>query len=89
MTVGVQRFSTGKQTCGSDIEQMQPLAEDDFLPDANGGILDFRPTSQQDKRWNISNRKDQREILWLIRKKRPKLCRRIWQVHTVLYSLVP
>ena len=39
----------------------------------NGGILDLRPTSQQGKRWNLSDRKDQREIMWLIRKKRPKL----------------
>ena len=45
----------------------------DFLPDVNGGILDFRPTSQQGKRWNLRNRKDRREILWLIRNKRPKL----------------
>ena len=26
---------------------MQPLEEDDFLLDVNGGILDFRPTSQK------------------------------------------
>ena len=41
--------------------------------DENGGILDLRPNSQQGKGWNLSDRKDQREILWLIRKKRPKL----------------
>ena len=39
----------------------------------NGRILDLRPTLQQRKTWNLSVRKDQREILWLIRKKRPKL----------------
>ena len=57
------------ETCGSDIEKMQPPAEDDFSMDVNGGILDFRPTSQQGK----CDRKDQCEILWLIRKKHPKL----------------
>ena len=62
-----------RQTCSSDIEQTQPPAEDDFSLGVNGGILDLRPTSQQGKRWNPSDRKDQREILWLIRKKRPKL----------------
>ena len=53
-------------------EQTQPPAEDDFSPDVKGDILDFRPTSQQGNRWNLSDRKDQREILWLIRKERPK-----------------
>ena len=51
-----------RETCSSDIEQMQPLEEDDFLPDVNGGILDLRPTSQQGNRWNLRNRKDQRKI---------------------------
>ena len=60
-------------TGSSDIEQTQPPAGGDFSPDVNGGILDLRPTSQQGKRWNLSDRKDQREILWLIRKTRPKL----------------
>ena len=32
-----------------------------------------KPTSQQGKRWDLRNRKDQRGILWLIRKKHPKL----------------
>ena len=36
-----------RETCGRDIEQMQPLAEDDFLLDVNGGVLDLRPDSQQ------------------------------------------
>ena len=62
-----------RETCSSDIEQMQPLEEDDFLLDVNGGILDLRPTSQQSNRWNLRNRKHQRNILWLIRKKHPKL----------------
>ena len=62
-----------RETCRSDIEQMQALAEDDFLLDVNGGILDLRPNSQQSKRWNLSDRGDQRKFLWLIRKKRPKL----------------
>ena len=53
-------------------EQTQLPAEDDFLPDVKGGILDLRPP-QQGKRWNLSDRKDQHGILWLIRKKRPKL----------------
>ena len=83
-----ENFQHG-ETCGSDIEHMQPLAEDDVLPDVSGGILDLRPTSQQGKRWNLRNRKDQREMLWLIRTKRlPELCHRIWPVHTVLHSLV-
>ena len=47
-------------------------AEDVFSPEVKGDILDFRPTSQQGKRENLSDPKDQREILWLIRKKRPK-----------------
>ena len=51
-----------RETCSSDIEQTQPLAEEGFLPDVKQG-----------KRWNLSDRKDRREILWLIRKKRPKL----------------
>ena len=55
------------------VEQRQPPAEDDFSPDVKGDILDLRPTSQQGKRWNLGDRKDQREILWLIHKKRPKL----------------
>ena len=46
-----------RETCSSDIEHMQPLAEDDFLPDVNGGILELRPTSQQGKRWNLSDQK--------------------------------
>ena len=54
-------------------EKTQPPAEDDFSADVKGDILDFRTTSQQGKRWNSSDRKDQREILWRIRKKRPKL----------------
>ena len=61
-----------RETCSSDIEQTQPPAEDDFSLDVIGGILDLRPSSQQGKRWNLSDRKDQRELLWLIRKKGPK-----------------
>ena len=64
---------TVKVNCGSEIGQTQPLAEDDLLPDVNGGILDLRPNSQQGKGWNLNDPKDQCEILWLIRKKRPKL----------------
>ena len=77
-----------RETCSSDIEQMQPLEEDDFLPDVNGGILDLRPTSQQGNRWNLRNRKDQRKNLWLIRKKHPKLvigCGKCRLFCTVLY----
>ena len=66
-----------RESCSSDIEQMQPLAED------------LRPTSQQGNRWNLRNRQDQREILWLIRKKHPKLVIGCGKMHTVLYSLVP
>ena len=77
-----------RESCSSDIEQMQPLEEDDFLPDVNGGIPDLRPTSQQGNRWNLRNRKDQRNILWLIRKKHPKLvigCGKCILFCTVLY----
>ena len=38
-----------------------------------GDVLDLRPSAQQGKWWNVRDRTDQREILWLIRKKRPKL----------------
>ena len=72
-----------RETCSSDIEQMRPLEEDDFLPDVNGGII-----SQQGNRWNLRNRKDQRKILWLIRKKHPKLvigCGKCILFCTVLY----
>ena len=54
-------------------EQTQPPAEDDFSPDVKGDILDLRPDAQQGKWWNLRDRKDQRENLWLIRKKRSKL----------------
>ena len=77
-----------RETCNSDIEQMQPLEEDDFLPDVNGGILDLRPTSQHGDMWNLRNRIDQRKILGLIRKKHPKLvigCGKRILFCTVLY----
>ena len=67
-----------RETCSSDIEQTQPLEEDDFLLDVNGGILDLR------------NRKDQRKILWLFRKKHPKLvigCGKCILFCTVLYHV--
>ena len=51
----------------------EAMAEDDFSPDGKGDILDLRPSAQQGKWWNLGDRKDQREILWQIRKKRPKL----------------
>ena len=76
------------KTCSSDIEQMQPPVGDDFSLDENGGIFDLRPKSQQGKRWNLSDQKDQRAILWLIRKKRPKLvigCGKCILFCTVLY----
>ena len=62
-----------RETCSSDIEHTQPPAGDDLSLDENRGILDLRPNSQQGKRWNLSDREDQCEILFLIRKKRPKL----------------
>ena len=77
-----------RETCSSDIEQTQPAAEDDLSLDANGGILDLRPTSQQGNRWNLKDRKDQRKILWLIRKERLKLvigCGKCILFCTVLY----
>ena len=46
-----------RETCSNDLEQMQPPAEDDSLPDVNGGILDLRTTSQQGKRWDLRNQK--------------------------------
>ena len=82
------RSAKSGRSTGPDIEQMQPLAEDDFLLDVNGGILDLRPTSQQGNRRNLRNRKVQREILWLIRKKHPKLvigCGKCILFCTVLY----
>ena len=69
-------------------EQTQPPAEDDFPPDVKGEILDLRPNAQQGKRWNLRDRKDQREILWQIRKKCPKLvigCGKCVLFCTVLY----
>ena len=55
---------------GSLVEE-EPEFEIDLR--AESDILDLRPTSQQGKGWNLRDRKDQREILWLIRKKCPKL----------------
>ena len=55
---------------------------------AESDILDLRPTSQQGKEWNLRDRKDQREILWLIRNKCPKLvikCGKCILFCTVLY----
>ena len=71
-------FKSGQEAQDSESlgvlsEQTQPPAEDDSSPDVKGDILDLRPTSQQGKWWNLSDRKDQRKKLWLIRKKRPKL----------------
>ena len=48
-------------------------AEGDLSRNVKGDILDFRPTSQQGKRWNLGDPKDQREILWMVHKKRSKL----------------
>ena len=72
----------------SDFEHTQPPAGVNLSLDENGGILDLRPNSQQGKRWNLHGRKDQREIVWLIRKKRPKLvigCGKCILFCTVLY----
>ena len=78
-----------RETCGSDIEQSQPLAEDDFLLDVNGGILDLRPTSQQGKRWNLSDKKKiSAKYCCLSAKKRPNLvigCGKCLLFCTVLY----
>ena len=55
---------------------------------AESDILDLRPTSQQGNRWNLRERKDQHEILWLIRMKHPKLvigCGKCILFCTVLY----
>ena len=74
---GVDRKHKRQKVMGRGVrvlgEQTQPPAEDDFLADVNGGILDLRPTSHPGKRWNLSCREVPREILWLIRKKRLKL----------------
>ena len=48
--------------------KMETPVEIDLSPDVKGDILDIRPTSQQNKKT-----KEQREILWRIRHKRPKL----------------
>ena len=69
-------------------EQTKPSAEGDLSRDVKGDILDLRPTSQQGKEWNLRNRKDQLEILCLIRKKCPKLvigCGKCILFCTVLY----
>ena len=55
----------------SSLVEEEPKFEID--PRAESDILDLRPTSQQGKECNRRDRKDQREILWLIRKKCPKL----------------
>ena len=50
--------------------QTKPSVEGDLSRDVKGDLLDLRPTSQQGKIWNLGDPKDQREILWLICKKR-------------------
>ena len=40
----------------------KPPAKGDLPRDVKGDILDFRPTSQQGKTWNLSDPKDLREI---------------------------
>ena len=72
MTTKERIVSTGRLAAATSNKRSH-WQKDDFLPDVNGGILDLRPTSQQGKRWNFSDRKDQCEILWLIHNKRPKL----------------
>ena len=62
-----------RETCGSDIEQIQPPAEDDILPDVNVASLTFDPLRSKAKGGTSEIERDQREILWLISKKRPKL----------------
>ena len=50
--------------------------------------LTFDPPAQHCKRWNLGDRKDEREILWLIRKKCPKRvigCGKCKLFCTVLY----
>ena len=69
-------------------EQTKPSAEDDLSRDVKGDILDLRPTSQQGKEWNFRISTDQLEMLWLIRKKCPKLeigCGKCILFCTVLY----
>ena len=69
-------------------EQTKPSAEGDLSRDVEDGILDLRPTSQQGKEWNLRKRKDQLDILWLIRKKCPRLvigCGECILFCTVLY----
>ena len=41
-------------------DQKKPPAEGGFSRDAKVDILDLRPTSQQGKRWDLGDRKDQR-----------------------------
>ena len=85
-------FSGGQETQESGSlgwvlsEQTKSPAEGDFWPDVKGDIL--RPTSQQGERWNLGDPKDLREMLWLTRKKRPKLvigCGRCILFCTVLH----
>ena len=55
----------------ASLAEEEPKFEIDLR--AESDILDLGPTSQQGKEWNLRDTKDQREILWLIRKKCPKL----------------
>ena len=74
---GLHQVWTGRARFRKSVEvlseQTKPSAESDFSPEVKGDILDLRPTQQQGRRWNLPDPKDQREILWLIRRKRPKL----------------
>ena len=54
-------------------DHKRPPAEGDFSWDVEGDILDFRPTSAARQLVEPRRSKDQREILWLVREKRPKL----------------
>ena len=82
MTLEARIISTGRDLW----QRHRTLTEDDPSSDVKGGTLDFRPNSQQSKWWNLRDRKDQRENLWLIRKKRPKLV--IEQGKYMLFSTV-
>ena len=83
---GVGSTCIGKPMRDTSLAEEEPKFEIDLREESD--ILDFRPTSQRGKERNNKDRKDQLEILRLMRKKCPKLvigCGKCILFCTVLY----